>query len=397
MNAGKDAWSTLLTASGAGAIGVIRVCGPGALTAMAALFHSKQSALLTADSFRDGRLRYGRLIDGDELLDDVLVAEVADAATPTFDITAHGGVRVLERILTALEARGVSFRASGPNAVAFPSTNTLEFDACRALRYARSERAVRFLARQRSALPHHLREIAGSVLADPVAARSALGALLRRTPAAIHLVQGVTVVLVGPPNSGKSTLFNRLVGRSAAIVSPLPGTTRDWISVELDMRGLPVTLIDTAGIRSDADALEGEAIARGQDQAQSAAISLLVLDATQPPPADFAAFHARKKPPLTVLLNKSDVSVPETDGEWERAFLPSLTPRLRISAVTGLGLDALADLILAEAGFDTAWDSSHSAFFTIRQEEMARGILNLAPAEFLSSAKDMLLRLVAAE
>jgi tRNA modification GTPase len=96
---------------------------------------------------------------------------------------------------------------------------------------------------------------------------------------------GLTVAIAGPPNAGKSTLFNRLARREAAIVSPLPGTTRDVIEVHLDLDGYPVTLLDTAGIRDSSDPVEQEGVGRARERAAAADLVLWVTDAAESAPA----------------------------------------------------------------------------------------------------------------
>lgn len=386
MSAAGDTYATLLTASGVGAIGVIRVIGPSAFPAIAALFRTKHGQPLTFEHLSAGRLRYGNLLDGDEILDDVLIAAVPESAVPAFDITAHGGIRVLERILAALETRGAPFRATYSPSATFPSPNSIAAEALTALRRARTPRAVKFLAHQRTALPLALTAIQNQLTSNPAAARTALAELLLRAPAARHLIDGLTVVLIGPPNSGKSTLFNRLVGRPAAIVSPQPGTTRDWITAELDVSGLPITLIDTAGLRTETDALEREAIARGQSIAHSAAIRLLILDASQPPSPNTLADFIADRPLSAIVYNKTDL-LPATDAR------PPLTPTtspaiptLYISAATGHNLGTLTALILKQSDLDPAADTPSPAFFTLRQQQIAATLLETTPDQFPAAA-----------
>ena len=99
-----------------------------------------------------------------------------------------------------------------------------------------------------------------------------------------RLREGFTVVIAGPPNVGKSTLMNALAGRDVAITSPIPGTTRDLIEVFLDLRGYPVILVDTAGIRDSPDPIEQEGVARARRRAESADLMLWLNDGGASPP-----------------------------------------------------------------------------------------------------------------
>ncbi len=119
------------------------------------------------------------------------------------------------------------------------------------------------------------------------AARGAIGRIdraLATADAAARLREGFTVVIAGPPNVGKSTLMNALAGRDVAIISPIPGTTRDLIEVFLDLRGYPVILVDTAGIRDAQDPIEQEGVTRARRRAESADLMLWLNDGGDGPP-----------------------------------------------------------------------------------------------------------------
>ena len=140
------------------------------------------------------------------------------------------------------------------------------------------------------------------------------------------------MVIAGPPNVGKSTLMNALAGREVAIASPIPGTTRDLIEVFLDLRGFPVTLVDTAGIRDSADPIEQEGVARARRRAASADLTLWLNDGAggETPSVGSPSLSVRTK------IDLGETSVPAASAKFA------------ISAKTGDGvdqlLDALADL-----------------------------------------------------
>ena len=167
--------------------------------------------------------------------------------------------------------------------------------------------------------------------------RAAIRAALKRIDRALasaeageRLREGYNVVIAGPPNVGKSTLMNVLAGREVAITSPFAGTTRDPIEVFLDLRGYPVTLVDTAGVRESADPIEREGVARALRRAENADLTLWLDDGTfdQTPAACGSTFFVRTK-----------------IDEWRDGFASDPKERFAISAKTGAGVDALLDAI----------------------------------------------------
>ncbi len=160
-------------------------------------------------------------------------------------------------------------------------------------------------------------------------------------------------MIAGPPNVGKSTLMNALAGRDVAITSPIPGTTRDLIEVFLDLRGYPVILVDTAGIRESADPIEQEGVARARRKAESADLTLWLDDGSggQPPSTGGPTLAVRTKIDLRGADNSSD-------------------PRnLAISARTGAGIDRLLDVIADMA--EERMSSVEPALLTLERHRRA--------------------------
>jgi tRNA modification GTPase len=182
---------------------------------------------------------------------------------------------------------------------------------------------------------------------DSIAAAARQGALLR---------DGLTVVIAGRPNAGKSSLLNRLVGNDVAIVSDQPGTTRDLNRQHLQLDGLPVNLVDTAGLRSACDAVEQEGIRRARAEMQRADRILFVMDATAAPdagasPDAIAALRPAELEglpshvPVTLLMNKIDLI-----GGGARWIPGNGTTRIDVSALTGEGLDLVRQHLRQSAG-----------------------------------------------
>jgi tRNA modification GTPase len=153
-----------------------------------------------------------------------------------------------------------------------------------------------------------------------------------------RLRDGFVVAIAGPPNVGKSTLLNRLAERDAAIVSATPGTTRDTIEVALDLGGVPVVLVDTAGVRDTTDPVEAEGVRRALARAESADLALWLLDASRAAPE-------RKITGGRVLEVWTKIDL--LDSEAQRAL--SQQGSIRISAKSGAGMDALVAMLAREA------------------------------------------------
>jgi tRNA modification GTPase len=162
-----------------------------------------------------------------------------------------------------------------------------------------------------------------------------ISAHLSQARAGERLREGLTVVILGAPNAGKSSLLNRLAGRDAAIVSSIAGTTRDPIEVHLDLDGLPVVLVDTAGLREATDEIEREGIRRAEARAARADLKLLLLDATAPETHE--AMSGRFDSDTLLIINKADLAAGAAAGA------------LTVSARTGEGVEALVAAIAEKA------------------------------------------------
>jgi tRNA modification GTPase len=151
---------------------------------------------------------------------------------------------------------------------------------------------------------------------------------------------GLTLAIVGRPNAGKSSLFNRLVERDRAIVTATPGTTRDLVTERISLNGIPLELVDTAGLRETAEEVEQLGIARSREALADAALVLVVLDATQAMnEEERRLLSAIEDRPALIAINKCDLEGGDAKGALDG--VASKTPALRTSALTGEGINAL--------------------------------------------------------
>jgi tRNA modification GTPase len=198
-----------------------------------------------------------------------------------------------------------------------------------------SRRLTRALAHLEAAIDFPDEELPPEIEEGILAAAAALAAEIERHLAdgrrGERLREGISVVIVGPPNAGKSSLLNRIARREAAITSPIAGTTRDVIEIAIDLQGYPVLLADTAGLRDSADTIEQEGLRRALRRADEAEIRLFVFDALCPDQANGSA--AWPGPDTLLIANKIDLATPQ-----RITLSPAAIP---VSAMTGEGIDAL--------------------------------------------------------
>jgi tRNA modification GTPase len=161
-----------------------------------------------------------------------------------------------------------------------------------------------------------------------------------------RLREGLRVAIAGPPNAGKSTLFNRLARREAAIVSPFPGTTRDVLELHLDLGGYPVTVLDTAGIRETNDPVESEGVRRASEQAAGANLVLWVVDAraSECQTLQFPAIKGESESAAWLVVNKMDLVAEEEQRRIESRFVTKEVVNF-VSSKTGAGVDELVNAI----------------------------------------------------
>ena len=360
-------------APGQGGIAVIRVSGPVAEDVGRSIVQ-----VPGRQDWESHRVVYGHVLDatGQRRLDEVLLLLMRRPRSFTgedvVEIHCHGGVMAVQRVLErVLEQPGVRRALPGEfsqRAVLNGRLDLTRAEAVSELVAARSRRAADLaiagldggihaqITALRERLLDQLTELEARVdfeedlpaldgealLLELQAVRLELQQLVRDGERGDALRSGLRVALVGRPNVGKSSLLNRLSRRERAIVTELPGTTRDLLESEIVLEGVPITLLDTAGIRATQDVVEQMGIARSEQALASADLVLLVIDAQQGwTPADRALLE-RIPPavPRLVVANKQDLL--ETEAPAEADVL--------LSAISGEGEDQLVKAVLTRCG-----------------------------------------------
>ena len=214
--------------------------------------------------------------------------------------------------------------------------------------------------------------------------RERLTAILARSRQGSLLREGLHVVLIGQPNVGKSSLLNQLVGDDVAIVTPIAGTTRDAIRQSIEIRGIPLHVIDTAGLRDAADSVEEMGIERTWAAIARADLALLVTDAREPEHPGDAAIIARLAAalPRIVVRNKIDLT-----GDRPRVARRDATSEVWLSAKTGAGVESLRDAMLNAAGAHEDMEGTYLARERhLRALDTAAAHLDAAAAQLATSA-----------
>ena len=375
-----DTIAAIATPPGRGGIGILRLSGARIAEIGGALFGELPAP-------RRAALRAFRDADGAEIdfgLALYFPAPESFTGEDVLELHAHGGVVVLDLLLSRVLQLGARLAQPGEFSQRAYLNDKLELTqaeaiadlidsgsrqaARAALRSLQGEFAARaqsiseqliearmyveaaidfpedevdFLAAE--ALQHRLRLLVATV--DDTLASARQGALLR---------EGMTVVIAGKPNAGKSSLLNALAGYEAAIVTPIPGTTRDVLRERIAIGGMPLHLIDTAGLRITQDEIESEGVRRAHVEMTKADRILYLIDASQVSTgAELRSDLSQLPPniPVTLVYNKIDLAAP-----------PELSSAaVAISARTGAGLDALRDLLKHSAGLQESAATTFSA------------------------------------
>ncbi len=364
--------AAVATPPGQGGVGIVRLSGPHSRRVLAALFRPAAPGFR---DFRPYRLHHGHVLDADgRVLDEVLAVVMPGPGSFTGEDTAeihcHGGRAVLAAVLEACCAQGARPARRGEFSYRAWRNGRLDLTQAEAVAetIAAPTRAAVHLAQVKlsGALGRRVAELRagleelkaqlclavdfpeedvdclppGRLASEAARTLAALDALLAGVERTRAWREGALVVLRGPVNAGKSSLLNALAGRERAIVAESPGTTRDWLEEPLDLDGLPVRLVDTAGLRRTRDAVERHGLERGQDLAGQADLVLFLLDGSRPlSDEDREALQALAPARTLAVMNKDDLPRAEP---WPGAELAQRFEVAVLSARTGAGLEALA-------------------------------------------------------
>jgi len=397
-----DTIVAIATPPGRGGIGVIRFAGPDAKKIALPMLRLKHD-------LEPSRAMFAELIDSDEhpaasgRIDEVVVTYFAKPHSYTTDdiveISAHGSPVILHHVVELALARGARLAEPGEFTMRAFLNGRIDLTQAEAVRdlidsqtlYQAKIAAQQLegaLSRRLQPIKQKLVELIATLEAgidfaeDDISTLPAEQILQRiaqiRAPLEdlsasfaygkiVH--QGLTLAIVGRPNVGKSSLFNCLVERDRAIVTPTPGTTRDLVSETVAIGGIPIQLVDTAGIRRALDEAESIGIRKSLEALADADLILIVLDWSQPAAAeDQQLLSQAQGRPAIVVENKCDLTEKnrQDSGNREGKGAP---PRVRTSATTGEGIPALRNEILRHVGGEAAIHSETGFLTNLRHQE----------------------------
>ena len=344
--------STAMTNSG---IGIVRISGDEAFEIIDKIYKGKKEKILSKQ--KSHTIHYGYIVDGEEIIDEVLVLLMKGphsyTGEDTVEIDCHGGVFVTKKILEtvlkygARPAEAVIDVINSKNEYALKSSvNQLKGSVHKKIDEIRSE------------ILHHTAFIE-TALDDPEhydvdgygeELEKVVDKLLKKVQRLIDtaddgriMKEGIQTVIVGKPNAGKSSLLNALIGEDRAIVTDIAGTTRDVLEENIQLQGISLNIMDTAGIRDTKDIVEKIGVDKAKSYAEEADLIIYVVDASVPlDDSDFEIINMIKNKKAVVLLNKTDLSTVINKKEL-KVWINK--PTIEISAKHQTGIHELEDTL----------------------------------------------------
>jgi tRNA modification GTPase len=408
-----DTITAIATPLGEGGLAVIRISGPEALAVADRSFAPAGASSVKPSVAATHTIQFGHVVRDGQTVDEALLAVMRAPRTFTredvVEITCHGGILAAKMVLDTVLANGARLAEPGEftrRAFLNGRIDLAQAEAVADLIHSRTELALRAaneqLAGKLSQRINKLRDEMIETLAhveahidfpDEDIAPDTLGQLIARLEHGVAFMdellrtahegeilrRGIRAAIIGRPNAGKSSLLNQILGHDRAIVSAIPGTTRDTIAETANIRGLPVVFIDTAGLREARDEIELEGVRRSRQTLQEAEFILHVFDAAEPLTEADQQYLAEFADKQRILVrNKIDLPA-------QLHFPPGLKgPVVDVSCLTGQGIEPLKNAIK-----ELAWSGEIRA-------EMLQVMINSRHQDALNRARAATLRTLAA-
>lgn len=380
--------AAVITPPGTAAIGGILLCGVGAREILQAIFRTKSPGEV---QFEPGRILVGQIADGGDSIDQVVIGcEGPDR----FAIHCHGNPLLVESLMELFAQRG----AAPVSAETLLRSKAISEESTTIAAEAKVER-LKAVTMEGFCLISN--QIAGGLsrwATDTLDKGEAISIpdiqeqcrnILADSRIARRIISGCRAAIVGPPNSGKSTIFNRLCGASKSIVADIGGTTRDWVSAIWQMQSLRVELYDTAGLEDSlaaADPLQAASQQRTHEIIRGADALIVVLDGSRP--LGRFSLHAAEGQTVILAINKSDLR-----QSLDANNLPfASAEQINLSARTGQGVEELTAALRRVTGAE-GFDLSRPVCFSRRQVEVVE---RLEKTDNISDARKQIFKLIRA-
>jgi tRNA modification GTPase len=381
----NDTIAAIATAPGVGAVGIIRLSGRDAYRIADNLFKPRHGKCVK--DLPAGRVVYGQILDGETVIDEALLltfrAPHSYTAQDVLEFQTHGGPAVLREVLDLCVKHGARLAQPGEftlRAYLNGRLDLVQAESVLQLVNAQSDSARRnatlglskALTQQLNIIQDDITRVYGNIQAmfdypdegvpeaefsEPLQrAVKRIDELLATAKAGQIAQKGAKLALIGKPNAGKSSLLNALLGYQRSIVSEIPGTTRDYLEAPLSIEGIPITAIDTAGLRNTEDIIEAAGVKVARDIAANADLTLYLIDSHETLSADdveMLGFLAKER--TLVVSSKADL-----EHVWNPEQLAQKV--YSVSAVTGEGLPelkaAIKEKLLGDVGTSQLWITS---------------------------------------
>jgi tRNA modification GTPase len=377
MTMHEDTIASVATALGVGAIGIVRISGRLAFEIAQAIFIGKKKSFLEIQSHS---MAYGWIVDpsNGEKVDEVLISKMKKPHTYTredvVEIHSHGSLIAIKSILEIACRNGARLAEPGEftkRAFLNGRIDLSQAEAVMDIIHARASAGLKAsveqlegrLSKEMKKVRNRLIDMLSHIEAnvdypeyeiEEVSKEEMLegcGFVLERLDHILQtfdkgriLREGLAVVIVGVPNVGKSSLLNRLLGKERAIVTDIPGTTRDVIEEHLELAGIEIKLIDTAGIRNTEDVVENIGVGKSLDYIEKADLILFMVDATKDlSEDDFKVFEQVKDKKTLLILNKMDQADENRIHNMEKVL--DYLPHIKMSVLHEKGFSDLEDFI----------------------------------------------------
>ena len=395
-----DTIAAIATAPGEGGIGIIRISGEKSLQVAQSIFKSKSGKMIKDYNART--LIYGTVVDNEKVIDEVLVAYMKGpnsyTAEDVIEINCHGGFISVKKILELILSKGVRLAEAGEftkraflngridlsQAEAIIDVIKSKTDMAHEVAQSQLEgnlaKKIKDLRMNVTEVLAHLEvsidfaeedveEITYQTLEEKaLELRNEIKKLYDTAESGKILRDGLKTVIVGKPNVGKSSLLNSILGENRAIVTDIAGTTRDVIEEFVNIKGIPLKIVDTAGIRETEDVVEKIGVEKSRESFSTADLDIMVLDASRKlSEEDMEILESLKNKKTIVLLNKMDLE-PQIELEKIEEFVNS-EDIIKISALKHQGIEELQDKIEAMVYHGSVKNSSNLMITNSRHKD----------------------------